>query len=111
VPDISKTASVHHANLGVRLNKMQFIALAVHLLSSTITFSSTGRSGPNLEIEMTASHSIRIAAISLAVAMTAIVHGTMLTGFDSVAQQAFAKQTASADVVALQKVTVAAHKS
>jgi hypothetical protein len=43
--------------------------------------------------------------------MTAIVHGTMLTGFDHVAQQAYAKQTASANAVALEKVTVTAHKS
>jgi hypothetical protein len=60
---------------------------------------------------MTASYTIRIAAITLAVAMTAIVHGTMLTGFENVAQQAFAKQTASANVVALDKVTITAHKS
>jgi hypothetical protein len=44
-------------------------------------------------------------------AMTAIVHGTMLTGFDNVAQQAVAKHSASANAVALQKVTITAHKS
>ena len=89
---------------------MRFIAWAVHLLSSTTTFSSTGRSGLNLEKKMTASYTIRFAALTLAVAMTAIVHGTMLTGFDHVAQQAYAKQ-ASTNAVALQKVTVTAHKS
>jgi hypothetical protein len=54
---------------------------------------------------MTASYTIRFAAITVAMAMTAIVHGTMLTGFDSVAQQAVAKHSASANAVALQKVT------
>jgi hypothetical protein len=83
----------------------------VLLFSSTATFSSTGRSGLNLEIEMTASYTIRFAAITLALAMTAIVHGTMLTGFDNVAQQAFAKQSSSAHAVVLQKVTITAHKS
>ena len=60
---------------------------------------------------MTASYTIRFAAITVAMAMTAIVHGTMLTGFDNVAQQAVAKQSASANAVALQKVTSTAHKS
>ena len=60
---------------------------------------------------MTASYTIRIAAITVAVAMTAIVHGTMLVGFDNVAQNAFSQQRASANAVALQKVTVTAHKS
>jgi hypothetical protein len=83
----------------------------VLLFSGTITFSSTGRCGLNLEIEMTASYTIRFAAITVAIAMTAIVHGTMLTGFDNVAQQAVAKQSASANAVALQKVTSTAHKS
>jgi hypothetical protein len=55
---------------------------------------------------MTASYRIRFAAITVALAMTAIVHGTMLTGFDNVAQQAIAKQSASANAVALQKVTI-----
>ena len=66
---------------------------------------------PKLENEMTASHTARFAAITAALAMTAIVHGTMLTGFDNVAQQAVAKQIASANAVALQKVTVTAQKS
>ena len=35
----------------------------------------------------------------------------MLTGFDNVEQQAIAKQSASANAVALQKVTITAHKS
>ena len=60
---------------------------------------------------MTASHTARFAAITAALAMTAIVHGTMLTGFDNVAQQAIAKQSASANAVALQKVTIVAHRS
>ncbi len=60
---------------------------------------------------MTASYRIRFAAITAALAMTAIVHGTMLTGFDNVAQQAVAKQSASANAVALQRVTVTAHRS
>ena len=90
---------------------MRFVALAVRLLSSTTTFSSTGRCGLNLEIEMTASHTIRFAAITVAVVMTAIVHGTMLMGFDNVAQQAFSQQSASANAVALQTVTVTADKS
>jgi hypothetical protein len=110
-PDGPEVFSVHHENSGVRLNTPQFIALAVHLISRTTTFSSTGRSGLNLEIEVTASYTIRLAAITLAVAMTAIVHGTMLAGFDHVAQQAVAQQSASANAVALQKVTVTAHKS
>ena len=60
---------------------------------------------------MTASYRIRLAAITVALAMTAIVHGTMLTGFDNVAQQAIATQSASANAVALQKVTITAHRS
>ncbi len=60
---------------------------------------------------MTAFHTIRFAAITVALAMTAIVHGTMLTGFDNVAQQAVAKQSASANAVALERVTVTAHKT
>ena len=60
---------------------------------------------------MTASHTIRFAAITLAVAMTTIVHGTMLAGFDNVAQQAVAQQNASANAVALQTVRVTAHKA
>jgi hypothetical protein len=60
---------------------------------------------------MTASYRIRFAAITAALAMTAIVHGTMLTGFDSVSQQAIAKHNASANAVALERVTVTAQKS
>ncbi|MCF8169390.1 MAG: hypothetical protein K9K38_15625 [Rhodoferax sp.] len=60
---------------------------------------------------MTASYTIRFAAFTAAIAMTALVHGTMLTGFDNVSKQAFAKQNASANAVALQRVTVTAHKS
>lgn len=60
---------------------------------------------------MTASHTVRFAAITVSVAMTAIVHGTMLAGFDNVAQQAAAKHSASTSAVALQRVTVKAHKS
>jgi hypothetical protein len=37
---------------------------------------------------MTSTYSVRIAAFTIAVAMTALVHGTMLWSFDSVAQQA-----------------------
>jgi hypothetical protein len=66
---------------------------------------------PNLEIEMKVSYTVRFAAITLAVAMTAIVHGAMLAGFDNVAQQAIAQQCATSNTVALQKVTVTAHKS
>jgi hypothetical protein len=108
---ISEMSSVRRANEAVPRAKTLFIALGVHLYSETTTFSSTGRCGLNLEIEMTASYTIRFAAITVAMAMTAIVHGTMLTGFDSVAEQAVAKHSASANAVALQKVTVTAHKS
>ncbi len=37
---------------------------------------------------MTTTNSIRIAAFTAAIAMTALVHGTMLWSFDSVAQEA-----------------------
>jgi hypothetical protein len=60
---------------------------------------------------MTASYTIRFVAITIALAITAMVHGTMLTGFDNVAQQAIAKQSASANAVALQRVTIAPHRS
>ncbi len=60
---------------------------------------------------MTASYTVRFAAITAAFAMTAIVHGTMLSGFDNVAQQAIAKQSASANALALQRCTVTAHRS
>lgn len=60
---------------------------------------------------MTASYTIRIAAVTAAFAMTAIVHGTLLAGFDNVAQQAVAQQSASANAVALQRVTIKAHKA
>ena len=60
---------------------------------------------------MTASYTVRIAAITAALAMTAIVHGTMLTGFDNATQQANAKQSATANAVALQRVTATAHRS
>ena len=103
--------TLHRANGAIALTQTLFIALVVLLFSRTTTFSSTGRRGLNLEIEMTASYTIRFAAITLAVAMTAIVHGTMLSGFDNVAEQAFAKQCASANAVALQKVTVTAQKT
>jgi hypothetical protein len=83
----------------------------MHCQAVPPTFSSAGHSGLNLEIEMTASHTIRFAAITAALAMTAIVHGTMLTGFDSIAQQSYAKQRASANAVALEKVTFTAHRS
>jgi hypothetical protein len=108
---ILETSSVRRSNQALPRAETQFVASAVQLIFGTTTFSSIGRSGLNLEIQMTASYTIRFAAITLAVAMTAIVHGTMLSGFDNVAQQAFAKQCASADAVALQKVTVTAHKS
>ena len=60
---------------------------------------------------MTASYTIRFAAITIALAMTTIVHGTMLAGFDNVAQQAIAQQCVAANAVALQKVTATAQKS
>jgi hypothetical protein len=60
---------------------------------------------------MSASYTVRLAAITLALGMAAIVHGAMLTGFDNVAQQALAQQNVAANTVALQKVTVTAHKS
>ncbi len=60
---------------------------------------------------MTASYTVRLAAITLALGMTAIVHGTMLAGFDNVAQQAVATQSASTNAVALQRVTITAHRS
>ncbi len=44
---------------------------------------------------MTTTNTIRIAAFTTAVAMTALVHGTMLWSFDSVAQEAtLAQQSA-----------------
>jgi hypothetical protein len=103
--------AVHRQNRTTPHTQTHFIASVVQLTIGATTFSSTGRSGLKLEIKMTASYTIRIAAITLAVAMTAIVHGTMLAGFDNVAQQAVARQSSSANVVALQKVTVTAHKS
>lgn len=60
---------------------------------------------------MSTSYTIRFAAITLAIAMTTIVHGAMLAGFDNVAQQALAQQCIAANAVALQKVTATAHKS
>jgi len=104
VPVVTAFSMVHLVNL-------QFVAIPVQLRVTTTTFSSPGRSGPELEIEMNASYSIRFAAIAVAVAMTAIVQGTMLAGFDNVAQQASARQCVSSDAVALQKVIVTAHKS
>jgi len=109
--DTQESLSIRRAISAIPRTRAQFIALAVQVLSGTTTFSSTGRCGLELEIEMTASYTIRIAAITVAVAMTAIVHGTMLVGFDNVAQNAFSQQSASANAVALQKVTVTAHKS
>ncbi|MCF8169380.1 MAG: hypothetical protein K9J77_12320 [Rhodoferax sp.] len=61
---------------------------------------------------MTASFHIRFAAFSIALAMTAIVHGTMLAGFDKLAQEGVvAQKSAVVNVAALQKVTIAARKS
>jgi len=44
---------------------------------------------------MTTTNSIRIAAFTAAVAITALVHGTMLWCFDSVAQEARMSQQSS----------------
>ena len=61
---------------------------------------------------MTASYNVRFAALTIAVAMTALVHGTMLAGFDNVAQNGVVpQQSGTANLVALQQVTVTASKS
>jgi hypothetical protein len=60
---------------------------------------------------MTASYKIRFAAFTIAVAMTAVVNGTMLAGFENVAQQATIAGQSGSSKVAMQKVTVTAHKS
>ena len=49
---------------------------------------------------MTTTNSIRIAAFTAAVAMTALVHGTMLWSFDSVAQEARLAQQSSVTATA-----------
>jgi hypothetical protein len=107
-----ESLSIRRAISAIPLTGPQFIAFAVHVVPSTITFSSTGRSGLELEIEMTASYNVRFAALTIAVAMTALVHGTMLAGFDNVAQNGVvAQQSGTANMVALQRVTVTASKS
>jgi hypothetical protein len=107
-----ESLSIRRAISAIPLTRAQFIAFAVHVVPSTITFSSTGRSGLELEIEMTASYNVRFAALTIAVAMTALVHGTMLAGFDNVAQNGVvAQQSGTANMVALQRVTVTASKS
>ena len=50
---------------------------------------------------MTSAYSVRIAAFTIAVAMTALVHGTMLWSFDSVAQQATQQSTITAKTQAV----------
>jgi hypothetical protein len=55
---------------------------------------------------MTSAYSIRIAAFTIAVTMTALVHGTMLWSFDSVAQQATPQSASTAKTQ-----TAAAHQS
>lgn len=60
---------------------------------------------------MTATYTIRLVALAAAVSMTAIVHGTMLAGFDNVAQQSIAQRAASTNAVALQCANVTAQKS
>ena len=103
--------SVRRAISTLPRTRTLFITWEVHLKAGATTFSSTGRCGLHLEIKLTASYTIHFAAITVAIAMTAIVHGTMLAGFDNVAQRAFAQQSGASHALALQKVTVTAHKS
>ena len=102
------SATVHPGIYPIRHSKLQSVAKAVQCRTGAITFSSTGRSGSNLERKMfTASNNTtRLAAFSFAMLMAVVVNGGMLMKFDSVAQEVAADNTQPSNVAVLETVTV-----
>jgi hypothetical protein len=106
-------ATVRHRIRSENRSISQFVALAVQLLWTLPTFSSTGHTlRPQQERIMKASVTTRLASITLAALLTVITNGAMLMSFNTVAQIASIEQSHLAPtLVTLNTVTVVAHHS